>query len=399
MASPVGDSYAVASGGVIAAGRYSRPAWRRSLSPMSIGAIPASNKLSDLNPDNNPAINPNHPSAAPWTGSLGHTGVISAWCGACYDHATDTLHFPLSGGHGDWAGNEPYKVRIGTDTPRFVMMRNPSGSVGNLGTLNDGLESTGVYFDGRPRAIHSANRPVYVPGLGPMIAMQGLCSFSAGNGTAQPLLINEATGECTRFAANPYGALGSGGHYGGSAYDPVRHCIWFLPSVNGAKMTKYDIASNTWSQVGLGVTSSGNSLCYLPDDDCLLVLCGSLTNDMGIFDCAAGTWTNPGFSGSTIGGVDLATNGYGRVAPTWSASLNAAAIWDNASLTNQVNLLNRPTNPRTDAWPISQLSFSGATPTARASNGTFGRFQYSTRLNGFVLLNGTTQDTYFFALD
>lgn len=172
MATPVGDSYGVASGGVIAGGRYHRPAWRRAMSPMGVGTIPIANKLSDLNPDNNPAINPNYPSSAPWTGSTGHTSVISTWCGACYDRATDTLHFPLSGGHGDWAGNEPYKVRIGDESPLFVMMRNPSGAVGNTGTLNDGLESTGVYFDGRPRAIHSANRPVYVPGLGPIRSMR-----------------------------------------------------------------------------------------------------------------------------------------------------------------------------------------------------------------------------------
>ncbi len=361
--------------------------------------IPASNKLSDLDPAQNPAMNPNYPSPPEW--GLSNAGVVKAWCGACYDRATDTLWFPLSQGHGDGAGNEPYKICINADTPQFVMLRPPSGAIGNILTTNDGKEATGRYSDGRPRAVHSYNKPVYVPGAGPFLAILGeTCAWSAGGGTWEAIRFHETTGEATFLAANTM-TYGANAGYGGSAYDSLRHCIWYMPSNSGSKMTKYDVATNTWSAVGAPIDTGYNSACYLPDDDCVLVFCHLFANGIGVFDCATSTWSYPTRSGSLVGGIDLNVSSESSVSPTWVPSLNAVAFWNNSSATTQINILTKPANPRTGNWVASQLPVSGSntvTPTTKVPAGTYGRFQYSQRLNGFVLLNATNQDCYFYAL-
>ena len=179
MANPVPVTYNAAASPV-AGGRYVWPAWRRHHAPMSVFAIPASNTLDDLNPKNNPAINPVYPSTPEWMGN--HANIIGAWCGACYGDDAGELWLPLSGGHGDYAGNEPYKINLRADVPQWEMVRPPSGAIGNVLTTNDGQEASGVYSDGRPRSIHSYNKSVWIDGVGPAVAVQGSTSWSAQAG-------------------------------------------------------------------------------------------------------------------------------------------------------------------------------------------------------------------------
>lgn len=397
MAYPVADSYSCASGQSIYAGRSSivRPAWRLATVQYTWVEVPTANKLSDLDPKNNPLINPNYPSNPEWQGTGGQASMISAYSGACYDTATDTMHWPLQEGHGDGAGNEPYKARLDVAAPMFVMLRYPSGAIGNLLTTNDGQEATGVYTDGRPRAIHSYNKPVYVPGVGPVIAIQGNTAHSASGGLSKPLIINETTGETTLFGATNADAGTSSG--GGGCYDPTRHAIWWRHAGTGY-FSRYNISADTWTRVGTSKAVSGySSLTYLPDDDCLLWTNDGLADGVRVFDCATGTLHEPSTTGSSVG-----TTVSGRMQPRWVPSLNAAAYWDNSTNTTIINLLNKPANPRTGTWTISQLSVApgnAVTPTAKTAAGTYGRFAYSSRMNGFFLLNATNQRPYFFALD
>lgn len=400
----MGESYSnPVSGGGIAAGRYRWPSWRRSMTANTWRMIPASNKLADLNPENNPLINPSYPSSAEWHGAEGQSGIIADWCGACYDRTGDVLHLPLSGGHNGYGGNEPYKIALNTDSPIWVMQRPPTGAIGNTLTTHDGNDAAYMYADGRPKAVHNYNTPVYVPGRGPMLAIHGSATaYNAAGRSARPILVNETTGEPTYFADNPFIDLAAGGERGGSCFDQSRDVIWYLPNAGyNVKITQFSFSVNDWFQVGSVIPVIGsNAECYLPDDDCILFLCASFTSGIGVFDCATGVMTYPPVTGSFVGGINLATNTYGSVSPTWVPALNSAAVWDNASNTTTINLLNKPVNPRTGTWAISQLPVSGSnavTPTARVAAGTYGRFQYSNRLDGFVLINGVTQDLYFYA--
>ena len=371
------------------------PAWRSAMVANTWAEVPATNTLSSLNPNSNASINPNYPSSAEWYAGSGHAAIVSAWCGACYDTADDVLWLPLSGGHTDYAGNEPYKIAINAAAPAWAMVRYPSGAVGNLLTTNDSQEASGVYSDGQPRAIHSYNKHVYVPGVGPFVAVQGNTAWTAGAGTLKPIAVDPTTGLGTLKAANAYTNVTSGG---GAAFDPTRGTqgsIWWR-GPDTAAFSRYDVAADTWAQVGTTYAISGyTSLCYLPDDDCIL-----WGNNGGtawaVIDCATGTRYTPTFSGTVAGSLRP-----GSCQTRWVPSLGAVCAWDNSADTTLITRLTPGANPRTDAWTIDTVTVSGSnavTPTVRATNGTYGRFAYSPNLGGFVLLNATNQSLYFFAL-
>lgn len=395
MVSPVNVSYSVASGQTIYAGLSIAPAWRSAMTAGTWAEI--GNTLAEIDPANDPLINPNHPGNAPWRGNIGINGLVNPWCGACYDSDNDVLWLPLQGGHADYAGNEPYKIDLSQDSPAWMMVRNPSGAVGNTGTLNDGQESTGLYFDGRPRAIHSTNKTVYIPGVGPALGVQGN-TYINGTGPNKAILIDPTTGEMTRHGALNTGAT-SNSTGGGACYDPSRHAIWFRGAGTGI-LTKYDIATDSWANVGSSKAVSGgggnySALEYLPDYDCILWLHGGLANDFAVFDCATNTLHEPGISGSLVGITAL----NGTAQPRRFLS-NSVAIWDNAINTAVINTLSFNSNPRTDTWQIGQLPVDGSnavTPTARTVNGTFGRFFYSSKLDGFGLFNSVNDKIFFFA--
>lgn len=370
------------------------PPWRTAMTAQTWAQIPAT-LLSSIDPKNNAAINPAHPSSPEWYAGSGHAAIVSTWCGACYDTSGDVLWLPLSGGHSDYAGNEPYKLAINNDSPVWVMVRNPSGAVGNLLTTNDGQESTGVYADGQPRSVHSYNKPIYVPNVGPYLAIQGNTSWSAAGGTARPVAVDPITGAGTLKTSNADVGTSSGG---GSTFDSTRGTqgsIWWRGAETNY-FSRYDVAADTWTRVGSTYAISGyTSLCYLPDDDCIL-----WGNNGGtawaVIDCATGTRYTPTFSGTVAGSLRP-----GSCQTHWVPSLGAVCAWDNSTDTTLITRLTPGVNPRTDTWTIDSLTVSGSnaiTPTTRSGNGTYGRFAYAPNLSGFVLLNATNQTPYFYAL-
>jgi hypothetical protein len=380
------------SGQGIYGGKFNWPAWRRAIAAQTWGVVP-SNTLASIDPEDNPAYNPNYPANAPWHAIGGQQAIISAWCGACFDEANSTLWLPLGGGHADYAGNEPYKININAETPTWEMVRSPTGSIGNEGNLDDSQEVTGLYFDGRPRAIHSYNKPVYVPNVGPMLVVQGSTSFSGQSGTGRPILINPTSGEMTNFGTPAPANTGTKSNSAG-CYDPLRHCNWFIGS-GTAKMAKYDISLDTWTTPGPLLASNGaNALVYMQEHDCLLWVCSFFANGFAVYDCDTNTVYQPAISGAFVG-VTLS----GFCQPV-AYSANEYAIWDNDTNTTTINTMYFTSNPRTDVWSIGQLSVAGAnatTPSARTGTGTFGRFFYSKKLDGFGVINSVLEPVYFYA--
>jgi len=199
--------------------------------------------------------------------------MFNAWCGGCYDQQNDVFWAPLQGGHGDYAGNEPYKIGLNVGTPTWAMVRNPSGAVGNVLTTNDGQEATGVYSDGRPRAVHSYNKPVYVPGDGPWLGVTGATSWSSSGGLIAPLRVDPTTGEGTYGAqittSAPALARTSGG---GSTFDPTRGSsgsIWFRVSGTG-RAYRYDIAADSWTAGSSLAGGSSVGMCYVESQDLMV---------------------------------------------------------------------------------------------------------------------------------
>ena len=391
MASPVGDSYAVASGGVIAAGRYHWPAWRREMSAGTIAQI-GSNKLSDLNPKNNPAINPNYPNNPEWSGTGdGFQMIVLAWCGAVWDEQQGLFALPLSGGHADYGGNEGYKIRLLDESPVWSMPRPPSGAIGNLLTTNDGQESTGNYADGRPRAIHSYNKFAATP-AGVILAVQGGTYYSAQSGTYRTMLWDVASGEWETKTTHPSPGASTSGC--AACYDSLRNRVWYKPCSDG-NVSWLNLDTWQWTeQTSWGDNSwAYKRLVYLPEHDLVFQADSNKTGGFCVWSPVNGTIYQPGSTGSPPVGLTLS----GISGCDWNGS--RLLVWHNVSNTTTIGTLTPTGNPTTDPWVWGSLSFSGVTPSVAASNGTYGRFAYSKRLKGCILQNEVAQKTYFFAIE
>lgn len=390
MATPVGDSYAVASGGVIAAGRYRWPAWRRSIASGTVAQI-GINKLSDLDPKNNPAINPVYPASPEWHGAMGQAGIVIPWCGAAWDEWRGLFVLGLNGGHQDYAGNESYIENLYADDPAWVMPRPPSGAVENLLTTNDGLEATGNYADGRPRAIHSYNKHVATP-AGIVLIVQGNTAWLGSAGTFRTMLLDVDTGEWEVKTTHPAPGASTSGAAG--CYDSLRNRIWYKPASDGRPSW---LNLDTWSwtaQSGWAYDSSWTykRLVYLPEHDLILQADANKSGGFCLWSPTTGTIYQPGVSGSPPDGLVLS----GISGCDWDGE--RLLVWHNSRDTNVIGTLTPGANPIADPWTWGQVSFSGATPTARVSNGTYGRFAYSRRLKGCVLQNLVGDKPFFFAL-
>jgi hypothetical protein len=365
------------------------------------------NTLASLSPAANPAMNPNYgtATAAPWNASGGFSSIIGAWCGMAYDYATDTMWFPLQGGHFDWGGNEPYKRMLYADTPNFVMLRPPSGSLPSAIDITATQVPTGYFSDGRIVPGHAYNNNTYVPGLGPVVARIAALYPSGNTQLDSAFVLNETTGEATLIGAS--GSLGSG--YGAAVHDAVRNCLWMTGSTN-TPLLKLDLTTKavTIAVPGNNYVYGYPRLFHLPTPNVLLVAhrggvgTGYPASTFYLWDLAT---TPPTLIPVTTSGAFPSSHDiYGGAGMDWDQANSRLLLWNTRTdQTTLVSVMTMPANPKTDPWPITVLPVApgnAVTPTAAtASGGTFGRFRYSARLGGCLLINAVDQPTYFFATE
>ena len=371
------------------------PSWAQVASGTWV-QVPSSNKLIDLDPMADPAVNPNYanyPTSAPeWAANvLRQTKVIDAWCGWAYDPATDFAYWPIAGGHSDYAGNEPYSLELYRDAPLFRRLRNPTGAIGNVINTNDGQDRTGKYGDNRPRASHTYNTCVWVPGSG-AAAFQGAVAWDGGSGYLGLIFVNMTTGEPALYGATTPGFTVTDM---ATAYDASRNAVW-LARHSSTSLGRYSVTGDSWTILTLPFALSAPAVCYMPEHDCLLLCSTTLAQKYAVYDCATSTLYQPTFSGTPATAAftsDRSCN------PVWDGS--KAYAWDNTTNTTAITRFTPPANPRTGTWTIDTMPVSGSntvTPTVATANGTWNRFSYSPRLGGFVLLNATNQQPYFYKI-
>lgn len=390
MTAPQPNSYSVASGEVMRVGRY--PAWRKNMPSNTWLAIPASNTIDDLNPADDPLLNSNHPATPIW--GQPQANVIDAWCGGCFAEESSEIWIPFGGGHNDYAGNEIYKIRIDVDVPVWEMTREPSGTIANPIVLDDGQEATGLHSDGQPRSCHTYNGVSWAKGIGCVVVPQGSV-YKVGNGSEVCHIVDKKTSNLIATVAGHSSGNGTAAQ-AGSCYDETRHAIW-KRGKGTANYQKLDLYTNGWTNVGTSTTVGGDvSLVHIPGHDVIVHATQDPSESINVLDCVTGLITTPTITGAMVGAT-IGGAGQWR----YVESLNALAKWDNSTDTTIINLLNIPANPRTDTWTITQLTVDGAnavTPSIRTLHGTFGRFFYSEKLNGFGVINSTNEPIYFFAL-
>lgn len=390
------NTYTADENGQVFAGRFNRPSWVRNKALNTWGVVPSLNTLADINPRNNPLINPVFPNKPEWEATGSFQQIIGAWCGASYNFIEDELRISIPAGHSDYAGGEPYSIRLKTDSPRWEMLHHPTGAIGDGTITNDGQEATGLYANGRARAIHSYNKLVYIPSYGHAAIPQGSTSHGAQNGTTKAVIFDDVTGEMIRFGAEIQGEI-SGDYSGGAAvYDESRQSVW-VRKVGSGRFHRYHVPSDTWiKDVSDSIATSGsNGLEYIPEHDCILWLNNTFNSrgEIAVLNCQTGEITR-----KQVGGIPVGLPLNGQVRPRLFDT-NKFACWNNSSETTKINVLSFDTNPISGNWNVSQLNVSAENtiiPTTATGNGTYGRFFYSKNLGIFGVVNGVTQPIYFY---
>lgn len=366
--------------------------------------VPASNTLADIDPGLDPQITPPN---ADYLGR-GMTLGLFSWTGGVWDDVTGTFWVPLGGGHTDYGGNEPYRIRLESDTPAWIMVRRPTGAIGNLGVTRDGREASGLYFDGRLRAVHSYNNQCFVPNLGPVITRLAGCYYSApiSPANARAYWLDEA-GEA--HLLSDYAAVAGGSPFlsandGAAAFDMVRGArgtVWSLGHGN-SRLIQIDVATGAAQSRGAAANhlASSDALHYVPEMD---VLAGVNRGELKIWRIDRGDYApvRPVMTGSFSSG--LVINNLEGFGSCWSRSLRRLALYENrSSRVGEISTLT-PTGGPVDTWQRGVLPIAASNtvlpPGGATGGGLFGRFGYSDKLLGFYLIPGTRSKPYFFAAE
>lgn len=291
-------------------------------------------------------------------GNEGCAAVTEDWSGAAFDSAGDRLYIS-GGGHGGYAGNEWYRLDLGTLT--LARVNDPSTPV------RDGCLFDGIYADGRPVSRHTYQHLAWLPGPRRIFLVGGSrwqCGFFIDDAwTFDPAVDvwterSYAGGPHTGFGLSLAVDLPSGLVYAHDDYD----------------LYSYDPATNLWTlraenQQGPGDYKSAvidplrRRYYYYATDDRTLYWY-EISSPTGTLTRQSGATTNCTFMDSYAAGWD------------YDPQLDRLVAWTGG---DSVQLLNP------DTRVCTTVSYSGG-PTA-ITQGTFGRFRYSPLSQLFVTCN------------
>ena len=114
------------------------------------------NTIMDMDPADDPSLNPNYPNEPPWGLIERLDGMINNWVGGAFatGYGSKGGLIVFGGGHNAYAGGELYIFNLGTRLWDRV------GETGNHPCVND---SYGEYCDGVPCALHTYDYVEYHP--------------------------------------------------------------------------------------------------------------------------------------------------------------------------------------------------------------------------------------------
>jgi hypothetical protein len=330
-------------------------------------------RLKALDPEDDPAVNPNWPVEAPWHGVEGQSGVIDDWSSAAFDTARGRLAV-WGGGHEGYAGNEVYAFDI--ETLNWIRITNPSVDVTVTGTS--------LYTDGQPRARETYNYLQYIPSIDRMVSFGGGNLYPCCNETLETDAFDFATltWDTTTYAPRPE----FGGPFSSiSAVDGATGHVWYVGE-GPTRVLEFDPLANQWTthaedylllyrnaaidpvrRAFVWSGGQGDTIALDLDQPDLAPAVQPTTGDTEIEAAEF-----PGFVYDPVRGLFVAWAGgtdiYTLDAETWT--------W-----------LRIPANPS-----------NTVVPTPPNVNGTNGRFRYVPSKDAYILVNDVDDDVYFYRL-
>lgn len=312
-------------------------------------------------------------------GNWGPPAIMGAWSGATLDTANDRL-IVWGGGHNDYYGNEVYAFSLKTLT--WSALNLPSSPAGYTTKGNGGYMP-----DGAPPVLHTYDMLAYVPETNQVLVPAGASSYSNGNQT------NAATYPYTwafNLTTTKWAQLANNNLTGGAVdivfhYNSSDHMLYGISSEK--PFQRYNPATNSWSGMGLGGRLSGYHMTGAIDPiDQLLVAVGS-DGGPGFLNAIS---LNNGFVSSPRVSGDLKVQNGNSPGFVWDPKAHLFVGWNGGSTLYTLD-------PKTWYWTaVPPSPGNTVTPPAAAQNGTFGRFQYDTAHDVFVLVNDINQDVYVF---
>lgn len=395
------ETYAIASGEPLGAGRFIQPAWKP-----AAGVIAAinNNLASAVYSGSDPAVNPNYPGTAPWHGTTGQADIWDGWCGHIYapDFSRLGAIIAFGGGHNGYYGNDVYAFDLSTQL--WERLNNPFYGFTNIdGWYGDPVY--GEFYDtnsqpqpSQPTSSHTYDVAQYLPpalGGGPKGSLVLCCltsmSPTGGRITHWSHRFDLDTRTWSRFGGNSLQDVGAAGGFSISCFDSKRQRYWYIgPALEGTSL-KYvsfldlQLSTPLWSLCP-GVTPTvyssvdAGTMDYSPTLD-LIVACTKVDgiHRLWCFDPASPVW--PPILLSVDG--DTLTD-MGRPAVIWHPALETFVIWDGQT---RIYKLTPPASaPKTNTWTMTAMAFSGASPSLGAALGyrVFKKAFYVPKLNAIV---------------
>jgi hypothetical protein len=289
--------------------------------------------------------------------------IIRSWNSGVLDTRRNRLII-WGGGHQGYYGNEMYALNLSSLT---VQRLNDPG----LPVASSCVEA--IVNGTQPNSRHTYDGISYMANVDRMFSHAGALACSAGNGTRETWTFNFATMTWQRM--NPSGTIPRGDYGTVTEYDPNTGLVFVHDAIN---FYSYDFAANRYTQLSSGSEIDYHMTAVIDPKRKKFVILGG--GQQWIIDISAGSSYTRQPLNST-GGSGIISSGYPGLA--YDPLTDRIVAWDGGNTVYSLNLDTR-------TWTTSVYSGGPAAD----SNGTYGRWAYSSASGVFVSLNSVDSNAY-----
>jgi len=325
------------------------------------------------------AVDPCPANNCAYTGTNGQQSVMGAWGGGAFDSKRDRL-ICWGGGHGNYGGNEVYAFSL--DSLNWRRLTDPSSIAGYNSSTH------GILPDGRPVSTHTYDQLAYMPGRDLMFASSPASWPVADGGDLHSWLFNFSSNTWQLGASVPGS---SSSPYGNAAVcDPVTGHVWYKVVGGSGHLYEYDPAKDSWTDhngTAQSIWLDGITAAVDPVDRIMVAIGEGFFGVWQLGSSSNILYTTPATTGDASR-VQSSAPGF-----AWDPVSNVFVSWSGGA--NVYTL-----DPKSWQWTVrAPAAGNMVIPTAPQSTGTFGRFQYCSSRNIFVVVNDNAQNVFVYKLD
>lgn len=296
---------------------------------------------------------------------------VCAYSGAAVQDSGSVV-WVFGGGHQDYAGNEPYSIRLADAAPSWSRRRDPTASV------QDDVEH---YSDGRPSSRHSYWHPQFITARSRFMCFGGASTWGSGNsGTLAVDGFNPAT--------NDWDSAGTWASIPAAAGSACAVCKdgdenVYIHNYNNGDLYKWTEASNSWATLS-NVDVANLATAWAVDTSRGRILRhangGVSASTIALSD---GAKTDISLTGADAGEIDSGNLVYDPVVDCfWFWKWGETTLWK--------------IHPTT--WAVTTQSVTGSVPNNTFVDGVhefYGRFNYCPELKGLVFVKDAAANVHF----